>query len=169
MKYFLPPLLIVFVLLIAVILIVLKLDKKLKRNKKVKHPHQKQNTQYYIKSKYISNCELQFYYAIKNIIGDKYVLFPQVPLSQIIIKKSNSKYQNELYRVMDFCIFSKDYTPLICIEINDETHRQKERYIRDKKVEAILNNAGLPLITLWTEYGVKYDYIKNRISNHIEL
>lgn len=164
-----PPFLIVLVL-IVVIIIALRIElRQRKKQKKRKSPLSQTTNQYIIKQKYISNSELQFYYAIKNIIGDKYIVFPQVPLSQIIIKKSNSRYQSELYRVMDFCIFSKEYTPLVCIEINDETHHQKDRYIRDKKVEAILNNAGLPLITLWTEFGVKYDYIKNRINNHIDL
>ncbi len=125
---------------------------------------------YEIKSKYLSYYELKYYEAIQNILEGKYILFPQVPLSQIIVvKNKKSKYQSELYRVIDFCIFDKDYTPLLCIEINDETHHQRNRYIRDKKVQNILNNAGLPLITLWTNFELNINYIENRIKQHIEI
>ena len=127
------------------------------------------SSSYKIKQKYLTSVEQEFYNAIKSIVSNNYILFPQVPLSQIIVKDSNSKYQNELYRVIDFCIFDNNYHPLLCIEINDKSHKQKNRYIRDKKVQNILTNAGLPLITLWTEYGVNIEYIKTRIKEHIKL
>lgn len=129
----------------------------------------KQQPTYAIKENYLSYTEQQFFNVIKKIVNDKYLVFPQIPLSQIIIKNSESRYQNELYRIIDFCIFDKNYHPLLCIEINDETHRQKDRYIRDKKVENLLNIVGLPLITLWTDFGIKPEYIERRIKQHIEL
>jgi predicted NAD-dependent protein-ADP-ribosyltransferase YbiA (DUF1768 family) len=55
------------------------------------------------------------------------------------------------------------------IEINDNTHNTKERYIRDMKVKEILDKANLPIITLWTSYGVNYDYIERRLKEYIEL
>ena len=137
-----------------------------KSNSKVKRQTQKT---YSVKNQYVSNCELEFYRAIKSIIKDKYLIFPQVPLSQIIIKNEKSLYQNELYRIIDFCIFSKDYRPLVCIEINDKTHKEFNRINRDKKVKNILEQAELPLITLWTEYGVNVDYIANRLRKILQI
>ncbi len=125
------------------------------------------NSKYIIKNKYISYCELEFYEAIKNILNEKYIIFPQVPLSQIVTKQPETIWHTELFRIIDLCIFSKDYKPLVCIEINDETHHEKNRYLRDKKVQNILNEAKLPLITLWVNFGVKPDYIKRRLQEHI--
>lgn len=41
--------------------------------------------------------------------------------------------------------------------------------MRDLKVKEILRQAGIPLIILWTEYGVNVEYIKKRINEHIRL
>lgn len=124
---------------------------------------------YQKKATYLTNAELEFYNVIKDIVGNNYIALPQIPLSQIINKTSNYKYQNELYRIIDIGIFTKDYTPLICIEINDNTHHNKQRYLRDLKVKKILHKANIPIITLWTEYGINRDYIKRRISKYIQI
>lgn len=164
------------IIIIAIVIAIVSFNKSEKKVKKQvnefnidKQVKKSSLPTYTIKEQYLSYTEKQFYNAIKRILNDKYIIFPQVPLSQIIIKNSNSKYQNELYRVIDFCIFDKNYHPLLCIEINDETHRQKDRYIRDKKVQDIINSSGLHLITFWTNYGVNSDYIKRKLGCYIEL
>ena len=178
MKNVLLPLAILVAIIILVIICAFKIhnkaDKKAKQQVDEYKPNiqpkqEQQQATYEIKQKYLSHTEQSFYNAIKTILNDKYLIFPQVPLSQIIIKNSNGRYQNELYRVIDFCIFDKDFHPLLCIEINDETHRQQDRYIRDKKVQDIINSSGLHLITFWTEYGVNTDYIRRKIGCYIKL
>lgn len=125
---------------------------------------------YYVKKKsYLTDCEKEFFRVIKSIVYPNYIVYPQVPLSQIIEKDSTDRYQNELYRIIDFCIFSKDFEPLVCIEINDETHHQKNRYVRDQKVKNILNQADLPIVTLWTSFGVKTEYIKERLRKYLKI
>ncbi|MFR9028073.1 MAG: DUF2726 domain-containing protein [Clostridium sp.] len=56
-----------------------------------------------------------------------------------------------------------DYRPVFLIEINDQTHLAQERRERDRKVADICEEAGIPLITFWTSYGVQPDYIERRI------
>ena len=56
-----------------------------------------------------------------------------------------------------------DYCPVFLIEINDQTHLAQERRERDRKVADICEEAGIPLITFWTSYGVQPDYIERRI------
>lgn len=50
------------------------------------------------------------------------------------------------------------------IEINDKTHLQKARRERDAKVHEICYEAGIPIINLWTSYGVNRSYIKEKIE-----
>lgn len=51
----------------------------------------------------------------------------QVNLASIISKDSNQRYQSELYRNVDYGIFSKDLTKLyLLIELNDSTHKSKK-------------------------------------------
>ena len=93
---------------------------------------------------------------------------PQLNLASIINKEGNYKYRNELFRNIDFGIFSKDYKELLLlIEINDKTHNNYNRRKRDIKVDNIVDNAGIKLIKFYSNYPNKKDYIKNRIREEI--
>ena len=46
------------------------------------------------------------------------------------------------------------------VEINDPTHHEYERRKRDEKVAAICAEAGVPIVTLWTNYGVNREYMQ---------
>jgi len=117
----------------------------------------------------MSKGEWPFFYALKKIVGDKYIVHPQVNLASIIEKTSDSKYRNELFRNIDFCIFDNNYKPLVLIEINDASHMTADRKRRDQKVKDICAEAKLPLITLWTKYGVNEAYIKSTLASHLIL
>ena len=93
---------------------------------------------------------------------------PQVGLSTIVKKEVNNKYISELFRNIDFAIFDKDYKEvLLLIEINDSTHNTRKRIVRDKKVEKILEDAGIRLIKFYSNYPNKYDYVKPRVRKEI--
>ena len=115
----------------------------------------------------MTNTELKYFNALKSILcGTPYVLLPQIALSSIVMRKNKHKFQNELNRVIDFCVFSPEFAPLICIEINDSTHLLKHRIERDKKVKNILKNAKLPLITIWTNEKFDYKQIAIKLKNN---
>ena len=56
---------------------------------------------------------------------------------------------------------------ILLIEINDNTHNSKDRIIRDKKVDIILDNADIKLIKFYSNYPNKKDYVKQRIKDEI--
>ena len=131
---------------------------------------EKEQPKYTIKKSQISECEKYFYNILTKHFASTYDIRPQVPLSSIIIKEKSSprEYQNELNRVIDFGIFNREtQEPLLLIEINDKTHNQSSRMVRDKKVHSICESAGIKLITFWTKYDNKEDYIVNRINKTI--
>jgi hypothetical protein len=125
--------------------------------------------QYSTKESFLSNTEKAYFLAIKEIAGSRYTVQPQVNLASIIDKTSHSRYRNELFRNIDFGIFDENYKLLVLIEINDQTHNQDERKARDKKVKEICTEAGIPLITFWTKYGINPSYIKNRLAEYLPL
>lgn len=131
---------------------------------RIKRGRTKYDAYYSIKPKYISPNEQEYYEILKKIIGDRYIIFPQVPLSQLVEKHSSSNYRTELFRTIDFCIFDKNYYPLLCIEINDTSHLKKDRSQRDGRVSEILKSARLPLLTLWTYEAVNEQEIKKRLK-----
>ena len=92
---------------------------------------------YYLKKSLMTKYEKYFYDILIELKDELEIeIMPQVNLASIVNKVGNSKFRNELFRNIDFGIFTKDYTELLLlIEINDKTHKQINRKIRDKKVE----------------------------------
>ena len=122
------------------------------------------NYLYELKKKLISKSEQGFYNAIKVSVPDGYCVFPQINLASFIDRTDDARFHNELFRNVDFLITNAEYEPKIIVEINDQTHLTNERRERDEKVQKICEEAGIPILKLWTSYGVNTEYIKGRID-----
>ena len=102
--------------------------------------------------------EYKFYQILKEL-EDKYIIIPQLNLAAIVRKINNNKYYSELFRNIDFAIFSKDYKKLLLlIEINDQTHKNHKRKDRDLKVKKICNDYDMPS---------KYEVIKEWYNGYL--
>lgn len=119
---------------------------------------------YKAKKSLITDNENDFYKAIESSLSEEYKVFPQINLAAFIERTDNSKFRNELFRNVDFLITNLYFEPKAVIEINDQTHLNKDRKERDEKVKNICEEAGIPIIRFWTSYGVNYEYIKNTID-----
>lgn len=119
---------------------------------------------YQLKSSLVTETEMNFLKCIKDVLPEDCLVQPQANLASFIARTDGAKYQNELFRNVDFIITDLSYKPLILIEINDQTHLSHDRVERDKKVANICEEAGIPIIKLWTKYGVNPEYIKKRIK-----
>lgn len=121
-------------------------------------------TKYYSKKFIMTKTEEKFYNMFIDIVGNDYLVWPQINLATIIKKNGDFKYQNELYRNIDFGIFSKDkHELLLLIEINDETHNNSHRRKRDITVDQICSEAGYKLVKFWTNKPNDFNYVKQRI------
>ena len=121
----------------------------------------------YHKKRLMTRTEKQYFDYIKNSINPSYIVQPQVNLASIIIKVGNFRFQNELFRNIDFGIFDKNYNIVLLIEINDETHFRKDRIERDERVRSIVDSAEIPLITFYPECDMDEEYIKKRINEFL--
>lgn len=119
---------------------------------------------YDIRKTLISKSEQVFFNAIKSSVPDGYCVFPQINLASFIDRTDNAKFHNELFRNVDFLVTNTEFQPKFIIEINDQTHNNNERRERDEKVQKICEEAGIPILKLWTSYGVNPEYIKGRID-----
>lgn len=155
-------------IIIGIIKYIIQPIYKKKHHKKNKDKITKNKDYNYItKNSLMTPIEIQFFQCFQNILKNYFYIFPQINLATIINKISTSKYQNELYRNIDFGIFDKNFKPLLLIEINDLTHKQKDRIERDKKVSEICSMAGLPLIQFWTSYGINPEYIEQKFRQFL--
>lgn len=112
----------------------------------------------------ISDCENDYYRILKKVVPENYCIFPQVNLAAFVERKDNSKYINELFRNVDFLITDLKYIPKLVIEINDSSHEREDRQERDRKVKNILEEAGIPLLTLWVKDGINEQNISLRLN-----
>lgn len=119
---------------------------------------------YEAKQSLVTKTEMEYLKCIQSLLPDTCLIQTQANLASFIRRTDGAKYQNELYRNVDFIITDLAYRPLLVIEINDQTHLIPERRERDKKVAGICEEAGIPLIKLWTSYGVNREYIKKRLT-----
>lgn len=122
---------------------------------------------YALKPSLVTNTESKYLTCIKSVLPEGYLVQPQANLASFIIKTDGSRFQNELYRNVDFIITDLTYKPMVIIEINDQTHLTPDRRARDEKVKKICEEAGIPIIKLWTSYGVNSEYISKRIKEAI--
>lgn len=122
----------------------------------------------YTKKPLLTEIEKKFLIAIKQSVGENYTVQPQVNLATIIQKQGEFKYQNELYRNIDFGIFNENYECVLLIEINDKSHNEPNRKKRDAKVKEICKSAEITLITFYTKYGVNQKYIDEKIQENIK-
>ena len=123
---------------------------------------------YEAKKTLISKSERGYFEAIKQSLPDGYFVFPQINLASFINRTDGARFHNELFRNVDFLITNSEYVPQLVIEINDQTHFNAERKERDEKVKNICEEAGVPILKLWTSYGVNQDYIKNKIAEMLQ-
>lgn len=119
---------------------------------------------YEIKPALMSKNEQSFYRAISDSVPTGYCVFPQINLAAFINRTDNTRFHNELFRNVDFLITNAEYVPKLVVEINDQTHLSADRKERDERVKNICEEAGIPILKLWTSYGVNPEYIRGRIG-----
>lgn len=123
----------------------------------------------YKQKKFMTESELDFYNKLK-FFETNYRIIPQINLASIVQKINNNRYNTELFRNIDFAIFTKDYSHLLLlIELNDKTHEKSFRKRRDTKVRNICMRANINLITFYTKYPNDEQYVINRVLKEITI
>lgn len=126
------------------------------------------NTTVYAKKPIMTDSEYAFYLKLKSLEAS-YKVVSQLNLASIVTKLTNNNYYTDLFRNIDFAIFTPDYSEvLLLIELNDSTHQRKRRRKRDLKVQNICNAINVPLIKFYTKYPNDKEYVIHRVLEKIE-
>lgn len=141
-----------------------EIEKRVKNNEK-----NISNNTIYKKKRIMTQCEQEFFKRLYSHLKEKYYIAFQVPLSSIVEKISTDKYQNELYRTIDYALIDKStYETILLIELNDMSHLEERRIERDKKVKEICDNAGIKIIAFWTNTYYTDEEILSKIKSYIK-
>ena len=101
----------------------------------------------------LTPTEEKFLTVLKKVVGNRYRIIPQMPLSQILhVRNSNKNYTNYhdfniiAAKTVDFGLCDDNLKPRVVIELDDYTHSRPDRRERDKFVDEILKEVGLKII-----------------------
>ncbi len=128
----------------------------------------------YIRKDYIlTKAEVEFFKVLKESLEDKYYIFPQVNLSDLLFVKTRKeeyyKYRNKIDRKsVDFVLAEKEnLKPLLAIELDDSSHNYGKRKERDSFVEKAFKDAGLSLLRINYRRNYNIQEISDAINNVI--
>lgn len=117
-------------------------------------PRKLSNYRYSRKRYIMTSAENNLFRLLKELLGDKYEVLPQVHISTFIDHKvGRQDYRAALSVVqrksVDYLICTREYcNPLLAIELDDKTHQTTERVRRDALVKEIFADAGMPLLRI---------------------
>lgn len=128
---------------------------------------------YYKKQYLLTKSEHQFFDILKEILKDKYYVFPQVHLDALLeVKRSEEKqqtYRNKINRKsVDFVICDRQYLkPLLAIELDDNSHYRWNRQDRDQFVNQTLDSVGLKCLRIRAAYSYDIPELSQQIREKL--
>jgi very-short-patch-repair endonuclease len=104
----------------------------------------------YIKEEYVmSEPEQKCFNVFKEIIGERYYLFPQLHLDTFLKYKSFGAFRHINEKSVDFVLCDKQtFAPVLAVELDDRSHNRPDRQNRDREVERIMKTAEMPLLRI---------------------
>jgi hypothetical protein len=126
---------------------------------------------YELKECLLTQSEKNFLSILEQVVGDRYIIEKQVQLSRLVTPKDSSKdfinyrdFNQIKAKSIDFVLFNKDYSPYLCIELDDLSHMRWDRQKRDAFVDKIMKDVGLRIIHIRASYSYDLEKLKKQIS-----
>ena len=128
----------------------------------------------YLKKSYLlTEAEKNFYFILRDILKNEYLLFSKVRLCDLLYlpkhQRSFKHYWNKIQsKHVDFLICEKqDIRPLLVIELDDFSHLQDKRIKRDNFVNQALKDADLPILHIKNSYNYNQSELSEKIKSLI--
>ncbi len=132
------------------------------RGKKAKYLYHRHNF-------FMTKAEHEFFDALVLSVGSDYFIFAQVHLPTLLDHKTRGQnWRAALAHInrksVDFVLCDKkDLSPKLAIELDDQSHERADRQERDKEVERILSEAGVPLLRIENQGSFNPDELATKI------
>jgi hypothetical protein len=108
---------------------------------------------FFIKKSLLHDSEQALYYEIVRQLPVGYFVFPDMRVGDVVSTLHGKGYRDRrnkiLPRHIDFVIANQHFMPIIAIELNGKSHNTIAQRISDRIKKGVLEDAGLPLITLY--------------------
>jgi hypothetical protein len=136
-----PMLLLVFVALMGAYLLLKRM------------PWRKTDDVTFVRLPFLSKAEVMFLVALETSVYPEYRVFARVPLRDLILANcenlsSQTRAQNRInFKTVDFVLVDPQrFEVHKVVELDDRTHDDVRRKVRDTFIDDVLGRAGLPII-----------------------
>ncbi len=106
----------------------------------------------YTKRNILTKTEQEFYIKLKELVADKYYIFPQIHLASILSVEAHNRNWKRLFnkiiqKSVDFVLVDiYTFETKLVIELDDKTHLQTNRIERDGFVDKSLKSAQVAIL-----------------------
>lgn len=123
----------------------------------------------------LSPAERSFYGVLDQSLSDHFEIFTKIRTSDIFTPKSTlnrNEYAIAWNKIkakhIDFILCDKETLSVIAlIELDDSSHNRPQTIERDKFINAICLNTGIPLIRFKVEYSYPLEQVRERVLSSI--
>lgn len=116
----------------------------------------------------ISEQERMFFLRLRDSVGNRYEIFPQIRLESILSKEG--RLPDEVYPVfangtVDFVLAHPSYLDtILVIELDDTSHQQVTTRERDSIKDRLLADAKIPLLRIRTTDKLEATELRQKIE-----
>lgn len=131
---------------------------------------EKAKYRYNRKNFFLTRAEHECYDALVEAIGAEYRIFAQVHLPTLVDHTVRGQdWRAALAHInrksVDFVLCDKAYlSPKLAIELDDKSHERPDRQERDREVERILREAGIPILRIENHGNFNPSELSQRIK-----
>jgi len=125
---------------------------------------------YTLKQSLLTDAEKEFLEVLQEVVGDKYRIETQVPLSGIVKPLDSRGHYTNYHdfnkikaKSIDFVLYDKEFNPYLAIELDDRTHLQPDRVKRDNFLDSVMSGVGLPIIHIPVSYTYDSEELRTQI------
>jgi len=131
---------------------------------------------YLLRDDFLSPAEQSFYLTLRHTVSDWALVWPKIRLGDLFYvsrmdKKMFWTYTNKITsKHVDFLLSDpKTAKPLIGIELDDKSHKRKDRQERDEFVDNVFSAANLPLARIPVKHSYSTSELDLILRQHIDL
>ena len=154
-------------IILIVIIILLIIEKY--QNKQIINNTQNNINKIYEKKEYLlTPNELKFYKLLKTITDKmNLTLFTQVSLYEIIKCNEYKEFNRIKSKSIDFVITEKNCKIKLCIELDDNTHKQQKRIKRDNFINKLFEQTETKLLRIEVQNFYNLEELEKKIKENL--
>lgn len=125
-------------------------------------------SRYSLRPGFLTPAERQFLTALRQAFPE-FQHFAQVRLADILQQKTQTDLNRISQKSVDFVLCKPDYSFVAVIELDDKTHRRRDRRERDDFVNSICTAVGLPIVRIPVSRNFHHAEIRDIVLSHLSV